>query len=53
MISGFCHVVDEVCALLGYNTAWNGNSVWMFGDKVSKSKKHDILTLEDGTSRFS
>jgi len=32
MISGVCYVVDEICALPGYNTAWNGNSVWTFGD---------------------
>jgi len=32
VISGFCHVVDEIYALPGYNTAWNGNSVWTSGD---------------------
>jgi hypothetical protein len=29
-ISGFCHDVEEICALLGYYVAQNGNSVLMF-----------------------
>jgi hypothetical protein len=46
VISGFCHDVDENCALLGYYAASNGNHLLTFQDnimappsKVRKSKK--------------
>jgi len=35
MISGFCHKVDEICALLGYYAAYSGNSWLMFRDTLS------------------
>jgi hypothetical protein len=35
MISGFRHDVEEICALLGYYEAQNGNSVLMFWDILS------------------
>jgi hypothetical protein len=34
-ISGFRHDVDEICALLGYYAATNGNSLRTFRDNVS------------------
>jgi hypothetical protein len=46
MISDFCHDVDEICVLLGYYTAPNGNPLPTLLDNVSvppsrikKSKK--------------
>jgi hypothetical protein len=46
VISGFCHNVDEICALLGYYTVYSANSVPTFQDnlqvpssRVRKSKK--------------
>jgi len=27
MITGFCHKVGEICTLLGYYTAYSGNSL--------------------------
>jgi hypothetical protein len=35
LISGFCHNVDEICALLGYYTASCGNCLPTFQDNVS------------------
>jgi len=35
VVSGFRCDVDEICALLGYYTAYNGNSLPMFQDKLS------------------
>jgi len=31
MISGFCREVDEICVLLGYNTAYSGNIPEKYG----------------------
>jgi len=31
MISGFCHGVNEICAVLGFYTVWNGSFCWCFG----------------------
>jgi hypothetical protein len=57
------NLVFEICALLGYNAASSGNPLPTFRDNVSvpysrvkKCKKlflFDILTLEDGTDKFS
>jgi hypothetical protein len=44
VISGFCHKVVEICALLGYYTVYSGNSLLTY---------RDTLTLEDGTNRLS
>jgi len=38
-ISGFRHEADENCALLGYYTAYSGNSLPTFREKVQESKK--------------
>jgi hypothetical protein len=35
VISGFCHNVDEICALLGYYTALDGNPLLTFWDNHS------------------
>jgi hypothetical protein len=35
MISGFCHNADEICTLLGYYAALNGNPLPMFQDNIS------------------
>jgi hypothetical protein len=35
VISGFCCNVDEICTLLGYNAASNGNPLLTFQDNVS------------------
>ena len=35
LISGFCHEVDEKCALLGYYTASSGNFLLMFQHNMS------------------
>jgi len=35
MISGFCHEVDIICALLGCYTAYSGNSLPTFQDNLS------------------
>jgi hypothetical protein len=62
MILGFRHDADEICTVLGYYTASNGNPLLTFQDSVSvpssrgkKPKKNDLdsLTLEDGTSMLS
>jgi hypothetical protein len=61
IISGFRRDADEICALLGYNTASSGNPLPTFRDNVSvpssrvkKSKKSVyFLTLEDGTDTLS
>jgi len=39
----------EKCALLGYYTAYGGNSLLMFGDNLEDG----IYILEDGTDRLS
>ena len=44
VVLGICHKVVEICALLGYYTAYSGNSLPTY---------RDILTLEDGTNRLS
>ena len=38
-ISGFRHEADENCALLGYYTAYSGNSFPAFREKLQESKK--------------
>jgi hypothetical protein len=38
-ISGFRHEADENCALLGYYTAYSGNSLPTFREKFQESKK--------------
>jgi hypothetical protein len=62
MISGFHHNADEICALLGYNTALSGNPLPTFQDNVlvpsSKGQEVqedylDFVTLEDGTNTSS
>jgi hypothetical protein len=56
LISGFRRDVDEICALLGYYAASNGNPLPTFRDvsvpfsRVKKSKK---FTLEYGTDTLS
>jgi hypothetical protein len=35
VISGFHHDADEICTLLGYNTALSGNPLLTFKDNVS------------------
>jgi hypothetical protein len=47
MISSFCHDVDEICALLGYYEASNGNPFFSF------LFIFDFVTLEDGTNMLS
>jgi len=37
MISGFCHEVDEICALQGYYTVYGGNSLPTFRDNLQVS----------------
>jgi hypothetical protein len=37
VISSFCHDVDEICALLGYQTTLDGNPLPTFQDNVSDS----------------
>jgi len=47
LISGFCHDVNEICALLGLYTVKNGNSVLMFQNNLTrvnwskKTSSHD------------
>ena len=36
-ISGFLHEADEICALLGYYTAYSGNFLLSFRDNLSVS----------------
>jgi len=38
-ISGFRQEVDQNCALLGHYTAYSGNSLTTFREKVQESKK--------------
>ena len=47
-ISGFRFAVNAICTLLGYNTAYGGNSYPTFRDNL-----FDIATLEDWTVRSS
>jgi hypothetical protein len=49
--SGFHRDVIESCALLGYYTAWSGNSVPTFRDNLSVSSSI-VKTLEAGTGRL-
>ena len=35
MISGSCHDVDEICALLGYYAAWSDNYIDVSGQPTS------------------
>jgi hypothetical protein len=46
-ISGFLRDVDEICALLAYHRAYSGNSLPMFGDKISVpcSRVNKFLSL--------
>jgi hypothetical protein len=62
MISGFCHEVDEICALLGYNAASTGNFLPTFrvnltvpssGFKNPKRLSFGFLNHEDGTDSYS
>jgi hypothetical protein len=54
VISGFCGNIDEICALLQYCAASNGNPGPMFWDNISPpSSRVDFLTLEDGTDPLS
>jgi hypothetical protein len=59
VISGFHHDVGEICTLLGYYMALNGNPLLMFGENVSvpssrvKKSKKDFLALEDRTDTLS
>jgi hypothetical protein len=64
VISGFRRDVDEICALLGYYAASNGNPLPTFRENVSvpsskakKSKKNIFflvfLAFEDGTQSSS
>jgi hypothetical protein len=58
---GFRRDVDEICALLGYYAASNGNPLPTFRDNVSVSSSRvkkpfsswDFLDLEDGTDTLS
>jgi hypothetical protein len=51
MTSGFRRDVDEICALLGYYSAYSGNSVPTFRDNLSVpfSRVKESKALEDGT----
>jgi len=57
VISGFCHEVDKICALLGYYTAYSGNSLLMCWDEISiqssRVKHLKKMTPEDGTGGLS
>jgi hypothetical protein len=56
MISGFRHVVDEICTVLGYYAASISNTLPTFWDNVSVPSSRvflDFLTLEDGTDVLS
>jgi hypothetical protein len=55
VISGFRRDADEICALLGYYAASNGNPLLTFRDNVSlpSSRVKKSLTLEDGTDMLS
>ena len=57
VISGFCHEVGEICALLGYYAAYSGNSLLMCRDELciqsSRVKKSKKMTPEDGTDGLS
>jgi hypothetical protein len=54
-------VMHEICAVLRYYAAWNGNFVTMFRDNLSVPYSRvkqfcfylDYLTLEDVRDRFS
>ena len=53
MISGYRRDVDQICALLGYHTAFSGSYVQTFRDNLMGLVfKEDLLTLEDGTDRL-
>jgi hypothetical protein len=45
---------DEIYVLLGYHTAYTGNSYPTFQDNLSvpSSRNHDILNLEDGNYHY-
>jgi hypothetical protein len=52
VISGFRRDVHEICALMGYYAAWNGNFLPTFRDKLWAKKTEGSLTLEDGARRL-
>jgi hypothetical protein len=56
-ISGSCHEVHEICALLGFYAAYSANSLLMCQDELSiqssRAKKSKKMTPEDGTNGFS
>jgi hypothetical protein len=60
VISGFGRDVDEICALLGYYAAKNGNPLPTFRDNLSvpfsrvrKFKNNNFLDLEDWADTLS
>jgi len=53
IISGFCCKVDEICVLLGYYTAYSGNSLPTYQDNLSAPSSRICLTLEAGTDGLS
>jgi len=55
VISGFLRVVDENCALLGYDAAISGNFLPVLRDSLtvpSSGLKNKIFTTENGTEKF-
>jgi hypothetical protein len=52
VISSFCCDADEIFALLGYYTAYSGNSLWTFGGNLLVPSS-EVLTPEDVTNRLS
>jgi hypothetical protein len=52
MISGFRHDADDICAVLGYYAASNGNPLPTFRDNIGTILK-DFLILEDGIDTLS
>jgi hypothetical protein len=50
VILGFCHKVDDICALRAYYAAYGDNSLLTFWDNLLVL---DLTTLEDGTDGLS